>query len=152
MGLLTRFITRLRSDGILLTVLVTVKYLIGINIVNLYNALRFRKHKILMSCDIETRLPRDTELPHPVGIVVGHGVEVGSNVLIRQNVTIGRSEPERSAGYPKIADNVSIGAGSVILGDIELGEGCVIGANSVVLDDVRANSTVAGAPAKEIEK
>ncbi|WP_445085389.1 serine O-acetyltransferase [Halobellus sp. GM3] len=128
----------------------TLKYLTGFNVINIFNAVLFREHKILMSCDISTVLPASTELPHPVGIVVGHDVDVGLNVLIRQNVTIGRRSPERSAGYPTIGNGVSIGAGSVILGDIELGDGCVIGANSVVLDDVDANETVAGAPAKNI--
>jgi serine acetyltransferase len=151
MGLLKRFVQRLRSDGILMTVHLTLKFVTGINVINLYNAIIFREHKIATSCDISTRLPRSTRLPHPVGIVVGHGVEVGSNVLIRQNVTIGRREPESSAGYPNIADDVSIGAGSVILGEIDLDEGCVVGANSVVLEDVSANSTVVGAPAVEKE-
>jgi len=152
MGLVKRFVQRLRSDGLLWTLHLTLKFLTGINVINLYNAILFREHKIAMSCDISTRLPRGTSLPHPVGIVVGHGTEVGSNVTIRQNVTIGRPEPEPSAGYPNIADDVSIGAGSVVLGDIDLGEGCVVGANSVVLDDVRPGSTVAGSPAKEIDK
>jgi serine O-acetyltransferase len=132
-----------------MTLHLTLKFAIGINLINLYNAVLFREHKIATSCDLSAPLPRSTQLPHPVGIVVGHGVDIGSNVLIRQNVTLGRREPESDAGYPKVADDVSIGAGAVILGDIELGEGCVVGANSVVLDDVRANSTVAGAPATE---
>lgn len=151
MGLVRRFIQRVKSDGVIMSLHLTLVFLIGINLINLYNALRFRKHKIATSCDISTRLPRSTSLPHPVGIVVGHGVEVGSNVRIRQNVTIGRREPKSSAGYPNIGDEVSIGAGSVILGDITLEEGCVVGANSVVVDDVSAGSTVAGSPAVEIE-
>jgi serine O-acetyltransferase len=134
-----------------MTLHLTLKYLTGINVINLYNAILFREHRIAMSCDISTRLPLGTRLPHPVGIVVGHGVDVGSNVRIRQNVTIGRREPESGAGYPSIGDDVSIGAGSVILGDIKLGEGCVVGANSVVLDDVSPNSTVVGVPAVEKE-
>lgn len=150
MGLIERFTQRLRSDGLLMTLHLTLRFLTGINLINLYNAIRFREHKIATSCDISTPLPRSTSLPHPVGIVVGHGVEVGSSVRIRQNVTLGRREPDSAAGYPTIADDVSLGAGSVILGDIDLAEGCVVGANSVVLDDVSANSTVAGIPATEV--
>ncbi|ELZ36069.1 serine acetyltransferase [Halorubrum saccharovorum DSM 1137] len=149
MELLRRFLVRLRSDGLLMTVHLSIKFLTGINIINFYNAIIFREHTIATSCDISTCLPRSTELPHPVGIVVGHDVEIGSNVRIRQSVTIGRSEPDPDAGYPTIADDVSIGAGTVILGDIDLGEGCTTGANSVVVDDVPPHSTVVGVPAEE---
>lgn len=149
MRLVKRFLDRLGSDGPLMTLHLTVKFLTGINIINLYNAVVFREYTIATSCDISTCLPRDTELPHPVGIVIGHNVEIGSNVLIRQNVTLGRSKPDPEAGYPAIADNASIGAGTVILGDVNLGEGCTTGANSVVIDDVSPHATVVGVPAQE---
>jgi serine acetyltransferase len=149
MKLLKRFIQRLQSDGLLMTLHLTLKFVLGINLINLYNAVIFREHKIATSCDISTPLPRNTRLPHPVGIVVGHNVKLGTNVRIQQNVTIGRKHPETTAGYPNIGDDVRIGAGSVVLGNITLSEGCVIGANSVVLDDVNANSTVVGVPASE---
>lgn len=149
MRLLKRFIRRLRLDGLLMTLHLTLKHVVGINLINLYNALIFREYKIATSCDISTPLPRSTTLPHPVGIVIGHEVEVGQNVRIQQNVTIGREEPDPAAGYPNVADDVRIGAGSAVLGDIELAEGCVVGANSVVLEDVSAHSTVVGVPAVE---
>ena len=149
MGLVGRFLTRLRSDGIFMSIHLTINFLVGVNFINLYNALVLREYTIATSCDISTCLPRNTELPHPVGIVIGHDVDVGSNVRVRQNVTIGRSEPDPDAGYPTIADNVSIGAGTVILGDVDLGEGCTTGANSVVVDDVPPQTTVVGVPAEE---
>ena len=149
MGLIGRFLTRIRSDGILMAIHLTVKFLTGLNSINLYNAFVFREYTIATSCDISTCLPRSTELPHPVGVVIGHDVDIGSNVLIRQNVTVGRSEPDPDAGYPTISDNVSIGAGTVILGDVDLGEGCTTGANSVVVDDVAPHTTVVGVPAEE---
>jgi len=149
MGLVKKFLNRLGSDGALMILHLTIKFLTGINVINLYNAVVLRKYTIATSCDISTCLPRDTELPHPVGIVIGHNVEIGSNVLIRQNVTLGRSEPDPDAGYPTIADNASIGAGTVVLGDINLGEGCTTGANSVVIDDVSPHATVVGVPAQE---
>lgn len=132
-----------------MAIYLTVKFLTGLNFINLYNAFVFREYTIATSCDISTCLPRSTELPHPVGVVIGHDVDIGSNVLIRQNVTVGRSEPDPDAGYPTISDNVSIGAGTVILGDVDLGEGCTTGANSVVVDDVAPHTTVVGVPAEE---
>lgn len=149
MGLVRRFVRRLRSDGLFRTLQLTLQFTLGINLINLYNAVIFREHKIATSCDISIRLPRSTILPHPVGIVIGHDVDVGRNVRIQQNVTLGRRAPDPDEGYPHIGDDVRIGAGSVVLGDIELAEGCVVGANSVVLEDVSAHSTVVGAPATE---
>ena len=149
MRILNRFIERTRSDGLLMALHLTVKTLTGINVINLYNAVIFREHKIFTSCDISILLPPSTTLPHPVGIVIGHEVEVGSNVRIQQNVTLGRRKPDPSEGYPTLADGVSIGAGAVVMGDINLDEECVVGANSVVVDDVAAGSTVVGAPANE---
>jgi len=150
MRLLQRFFRRVRSDGLLMTLHLTLRHALGINLINLYNALIFREHKIATSCDISTRLPPSTTLPHPVGIVIGHDVEVGQNVRIQQNVTLGRPEPNREAGYPTVGNNVRIGAGSAVLGDIELGDGSVVGANSVVLEDVPSNVTVVGSPAVKI--
>lgn len=150
MSLISRFINRLRDDGLLLTLCLALRYLIGINLINLYNTLRFREHRISTSCDISIVLPKSTQLPHPLGIVIGHDVEVGSNVRIQQHVTLGRPVPRQSAGYPTIGDNVVIGTGATVLGDITIEEGATIGANSVVLYDVPADTTVVGVPAKEI--
>lgn len=149
MGLVERFVQRSQSDGLLMALHLTVKSVTGINIINLYNAAVFREHKIATSCDISVPLPRSTSLPHPVGIVIGHDVTVGSNVRIQQNVTLGRPRPDPEEGYPTVEDRVSVGAGSVVLGDITLGEESTVGANSVVLESVSADTTVVGAPATE---
>ena len=150
MKLVHRFINRLESDGLLLSINLTLGYLFGVNILNFYNCLRFREHKIATSCEISTILPRSVQLPHPIGIVIGHEVEIGENVRIQQHVTLGRPIPEKSAGYPTIKKNVLIGTGATVIGDITIGENATIGANSVVLDDVAAGSAVAGVPATEI--
>lgn len=150
MSLVSKFVNRIKSDGLTLTLHLTFRYLTGINLINLYNTLRFREHRISTSCDISVVLSPTTQLPHPIGIVIGHEAEVGLNVRIQQHVTLGRSVPEPSAGYPTIGDNVVIGTGATVLGDITVGEGATIGANSVVLDDVPPGATVAGAPAEEI--
>ncbi|GAA0542039.1 serine O-acetyltransferase [Halorubrum ejinorense] len=97
-------------------------------------------------------LPKSTEIPHPIGIVIGHEAKVGANVRIQQHVTLGRPIPERSAGYPKVGDGVVIGTGSTVLGDVSVGEDARIGANSVVLNDVCPDTTVVGSPATEIDQ
>jgi serine O-acetyltransferase len=148
--LLQKFLRRLNSHGLIFSLVLVTNYIFGLNLINLVNAFIFRKHAIVTSCDISIILPRKTVLPHPVGIVIGYGVKMGENVRIQQNVTIGRLHPKENQGYPYISNNVRIGAGAVILGDIRVGEGSIIGANSVVLHDVKPETTVVGAPAKPI--
>lgn len=150
MGLVKRFLRRWQRDGLLVAIHLMVDFVFGINIINVYNAVVFREHKIITSCDIETKLPRSTTLPHPVGIVIGHDVDIGENVRIQQNVTLGRAKPEPEEGYPTIKEDVKIGAGAVVVGDVELAKGCVVGGNAVVVDDVGSNTTVVGAPATAI--
>jgi serine O-acetyltransferase len=85
-------------------------------------------------------------LPHPVGIVVGHNVEIGENATIYQNVTLGQSG--RGEGYPVIGADAVIYAGAVVVGPLRIGRGSRIGANSVVLSDVPEGATSVGAPAR----
>lgn len=109
------------------------------------------KKPILTStcCDIRQNLDDSITFPHSVGIVIGKGAEIGNSVKIYQNVTIG---VKTSGGeQPQIKDNVTIGAGAVILGDITIGHGAVVGANSVVIRDVPPNTVVAGSPATIVD-
>ena len=53
--------------------------------------------------------------------------------------------------FPVIGDEVFIGAGARVLGDIQIGDGAKIGANAVVIRDVPANATAVGIPAKVIQ-
>ncbi|NEW61544.1 serine O-acetyltransferase, partial [Sulfurovum sp. bin170] len=52
--------------------------------------------------------------------------------------------------HPTVENNVVVGAGAKVLGNITLGEGSRIGANSVVLRDVPPHSTAVGIPARII--
>jgi len=89
-------------------------------------------------------------LPHPSGIVVGKNVIVGQGCTLMQNVTLGQksfsSEASR-AGSPRIGRDVSIGAGSVILGEVQIGDSCIVGAMSLVLESFPPNSIIVGNPA-----
>lgn len=90
---------------------------------------------------------KNFKLPHTVGTVIGGGVKIGDNVMVYQNVTLGQ---KGDYNYPVIEDNVIIYPGSIVLGNIKVGEGSIIGANSVVLKDVPSHATVVGSPAKVI--
>ena len=85
-------------------------------------------------------------LPHNgLGVVIHPKVVIGKNVKILQNVTIGGRE---GSGLPIIKDNVEIGAGAVILGNIIIGSHSKIGANAVVISNVPDNSIAVGVPAQ----
>lgn len=78
-------------------------------------------------------------LPHGLyGIVVSHQAVIGSDAVIFHQVTIGNG----NGGAPIIGDNVFIGAGAKIVGDIRVGNNVKIGANCVVAEDVPDNCTV----------
>ena len=77
-----------------------------------------------------------------LGTVIHQKSIIGNNCLVSQNVTIGGDG--KSSKVPFICDNVKIGAGSILLGDIKIGDGCIIGANSTVLRSVQAGETVVG--------
>ena len=83
-----------------------------------------------------------------IGVVINKDAVIGDNVLIRAHVTIGKKDPESEA--PIIGNNVILGDGSKILGDITIGDGVIVGANAVVVKDVTENSIVVGVPAKVI--
>ena len=87
-------------------------------------------------------------LDHATGLVVGETASVGDNCSFLHAVTLGGSGKEMGDRHPKIGDNVLIGAGAKVLGNIKVGACSRIAAGSVVLSDVPPNVTVAGVPAK----
>lgn len=90
-------------------------------------------------------------LMHRSGIIVGPAV-VGSNCVLHQNVTIGQRIADGNQGLPTIGDNVWIGPGAVISGDITVGDGCTISAGTVLSKDVPPRSLVSGNPGRVIAK
>jgi serine O-acetyltransferase len=89
-------------------------------------------------------------LDHGTGLVVGETAVVGNNCSFLHAVTLGGSGKESGNRHPKIGENVLVGAGAKILGNISVGEGSRIAAGSVVLRDVPSHVTVAGVPAKVV--
>jgi serine O-acetyltransferase len=89
-------------------------------------------------------------IDHATGFVVGETAVVGNNCSFLHAVTLGGSGKETGNRHPKIGENVLVGAGAKILGNITVGEGSRIAAGSVVLRDVPAHVTVAGVPARVV--
>lgn len=89
-------------------------------------------------------------IDHGHGIVVGETARIGNNVSMLHGVTLGGTGKEGGDRHPKIGDNVMIGAGAKVLGNISVGDCCRIAAGSVVLKDIPDSVTVAGVPAKVV--
>ncbi|GFN23134.1 serine O-acetyltransferase [Thermanaeromonas sp. C210] len=89
-------------------------------------------------------------IDHGMGVVIGETAEVGNNVTIYQGVTLGGTGKERGKRHPTVGDNVVIGTGAKVLGNITIGNNVKIGAGSVVLRDVPPNCTVVGVPGKVV--
>ncbi len=85
-------------------------------------------------------------IDHGMGVVIGETSVVGNNVTMYQGVTLGGTGKETGKRHPTIGDNVVIGAGAKVLGNIVIGGNSYIGANAVVLQSVPANTTVVGVP------
>ncbi len=81
---------------------------------------------------------------HTVGIVIGGDSRIGDRVMFLGGNTIGSVN---TGGYPRIGNDVVIGAGARILGPVTIGDGASIGANAVVLCDVPPGAIALGVPA-----
>ena len=83
-------------------------------------------------------------IDHGSGVVIGETSVIGDNCTIYQNATLGGTGKEHNKRHPTLLDNVVVGAGARILGNITVGNNVKVGANSVVLKDVPDNCTVVG--------
>jgi serine O-acetyltransferase len=87
-------------------------------------------------------------IDHGMGVVIGETTIVGNDVLLYQGVTLGGTGLEKGKRHPTIGNNVVIGTGAQVLGNIAIGDNSYIGANAVVIKDVPPNSTVVGVPGR----
>jgi len=87
-------------------------------------------------------------IDHGMGVVIGETAIIGDNVLLYQGVTLGGTGLVKCKRHPTVGNNVVIGEGAKILGNITIGDNAYIGANAVVIKDVPANSTVVGVPGR----
>lgn len=97
-----------------------------------------------------TRIGYGFNVFHGHGLVIGADVIIGDYVKVRQCTTIGNA---KSGGRsPVIGNWVDIGANSVVIGDIQVGDHVIIAAGSVVVKTVPSYSLVAGNPARIIKQ
>jgi serine O-acetyltransferase len=87
-------------------------------------------------------------IDHGMGVVIGETAIVGDNVLIYQGVTLGGTGKEKGKRHPTLGNDIVVGTGAKILGNISIGNNVKIGAGSVVIHNVPNNSTAVGVPAR----
>lgn len=85
-----------------------------------------------------------------VGVVIHKDAVIGKNCVIESNVTIGGRN--NIPDVPVIGDNVFIGTGARIIGNVHVGSNSIIGANAVVIHDVPERCSVAGVPARVLHE
>ena len=90
------------------------------------------------------RIGHSVFIDHGMGVVIGETAEVGHRCLLYQGVTLGGTGKEHGKRHPTLAENVVVGAGAKVLGAISIGTNTRIGAGSVVVRDVEADCTVVG--------
>jgi len=94
------------------------------------------------------KIGRGLFIDHGMGVVIGETAIIGDDVLLYQGVTLGGTGLEKGKRHPTIGNNVVIGGGAKVLGNITVGDNSYIGANAVVIKDVPPNSTVVGVPGR----
>ena len=90
-------------------------------------------------------------IDHGTGVVIGETAIIGDNVTMFHGVTLGGTGKEKGKRHPTIGNNVFIGSGAKLLGNINIGDNVKIGANAVVLKDIPQNATVVGIPGKIVK-
>ena len=89
-------------------------------------------------------------IDHGMGVVIGETSEIGDNVTLYQGVTLGGTSHQRTKRHPTLGNNVVVGVGAQIIGNITVGDNTKVGAGSVVVTSVPANATVVGVPGRVV--
>lgn len=91
-------------------------------------------------------------IDHGMGVVIGETAIVGNYALIYQGVTLGGTGKQSGKRHPTLGENVVVGTGAKVLGNINIGDNVRIGAGSVVLRDVPSDCTVVGIPGRIVHR
>ncbi|ADO82181.1 Serine acetyltransferase [Ilyobacter polytropus DSM 2926] len=106
--------------------------------------------RIIYSCEIsgQTKIGKGFILMHKgIGVVINKDSKIGDYVTIAQGCTIGGKSGENP---PQLLNNVFIGPGAKVLGNVKVGPNSIVGSNAVVVKDVPPFTIVGGIPAKKI--
>lgn len=113
---------------------------------------RFLSHAARFLTGIEihpgAQIGKGVFIDHGMGVVIGETAIVGDYALIYQGVTLGGTGKQSGKRHPTLGENVVVGTGAKVLGNLTIGENVRIGAGSVVLRDVPSDCTVVGIPGR----
>ena len=90
------------------------------------------------------KIGKNLFIDHGMGVVIGETAVIGNNCTIYQNATLGGTGKQHNKRHPTLGNNVVVGAGAKVLGNITIGNNDKIGANAIVLKDVPSDCTVVG--------
>lgn len=113
--------------------------------------IRRYRYKYGFEINQEAHIGKGFYLTSHIGSVIIGRVIMGKNCNVGHLVTIGRGIAGDRKGFATIGDNVWIGTGAVIVGNIKIGNDVLIAPNSYVNFNVPDNSVVYGNPGKIIK-
>lgn len=85
-------------------------------------------------------------IDHAMGVIIGETTVIGDDCTIYQCVTLGGTGNEVGKRHPTLGNNVIVGVGAAVLGNITVGDNSKVGGGAVVVKDVPPNCTVVGIP------
>jgi len=104
---------------------------------------------IELPCEVD--VGRNFRIDHFGEVVISGFARFGDDCVLRNGVTVGLRRVDDPVA-PQIGNNVDIGAGAKLIGNISIGDNVVIGANAVVLENVPENSIAVGVPARIVQR
>jgi serine O-acetyltransferase len=114
--------------------------------------LRRLKFKYGFDISYRTQIGEGFYIGHFGNIVIHGDTIIGNNCNISQGITFGVSNAGKKIGVPKIGNNVFVGPGACVFGNITIGNHVTIGANAVVTEDIPDFHTVLSAVTTIINK
>lgn len=106
-------------------------------------------HKYQFDISYRAQIGPGLSIAHYGYIVVTSNTTIGTDCHLKPGTIFGKKQTEETGGAT-IGNNVNVGAGSKIIGNVKIGDNVFIGANAVVTKDIPSNCVAAGVPAKVI--
>ena len=91
-------------------------------------------------------------IDHAMGVIIGETTVIGDDCTLYQGVTLGGTGKQTGKRHPTLGNNVMVGVGASVLGDITIGDNSKVGGGAVVVKDVPENCTVVGIPAHVVAR